>query len=219
MKRAAHVNCFVSFVYSANWVQERRDMWQFLVQTAEFIAEDCWLVLGDFNTVLEPSEICGRSGDVRFDMEEFNQCFNATLLTSLLMQGLQFSWHNCNMGERSLGKRLDRMLGNEVWFTQRPDCTYTCTHQRTSDHCPLVFTMERAASVKSMFRFGNFLMKDLAFLQTMATVWQHQMCDIVKKLKQLKPVFRLLRKRKGNMAQNVQMTAEFLAISQQLLQQ
>ncbi|KAL0320723.1 UNVERIFIED_CONTAM: hypothetical protein Sradi_5333800 [Sesamum radiatum] len=65
---------------------------------------------------------------------------------------------------------------------------------------------------------------DPAFLQTMTTVWQHQiygipMYGIVKKLKQLKPVFRLLRKRKGSMAQNVQTTAEFPTISQQLLQQ
>ncbi|KAL0406857.1 UNVERIFIED_CONTAM: hypothetical protein Slati_3999600 [Sesamum latifolium] len=103
-------------------------------------------------------------------MEEFNQCSHAVRLNRLLMQGLQFSWHNCSMKERSLWERFDHMLGNELQFTQWPDCIYTCTHQRTSDHCPLVLTAEWVASIKGMSQFGLISEKDASFMQQTVSV-------------------------------------------------
>ncbi|KAL0354288.1 UNVERIFIED_CONTAM: hypothetical protein Sangu_1010100 [Sesamum angustifolium] len=44
-------------------------------------------MLGDFNTVVDMSEVCGHSGDIRVAMEEFRSCIVNTSLITLPMQG------------------------------------------------------------------------------------------------------------------------------------
>ncbi|KAK4384105.1 hypothetical protein Sango_3091100 [Sesamum angolense] len=101
-------------------------------------AELPWLVGGDFNAVLDMSEVSGASGDIRVAMHEFNDCIIQTGLISLPMQGERFSWHNCSTDGRSLWKRLDRMFVNDAWLEHWPNLFYTCLTPRTSDHSPLI---------------------------------------------------------------------------------
>ncbi|KAL0333994.1 UNVERIFIED_CONTAM: hypothetical protein Sangu_1555600 [Sesamum angustifolium] len=68
--------------------------------------------MGDFNTVVDTSEVCGVSGDIRAAMDEFKGFLTETGLITLPMQGNTFTWHNCSTDSRSLWKRLDRMLVN-----------------------------------------------------------------------------------------------------------
>ncbi|KAL0451455.1 UNVERIFIED_CONTAM: hypothetical protein Slati_1123600 [Sesamum latifolium] len=69
-----------------------------------------WLVGGDFNAVLDMSEVCGTSGDIRVGMDDFQDCINQTGLIDLPMKCERFTYHNCSTDHRSLWKRLDRIL-------------------------------------------------------------------------------------------------------------
>ncbi|KAL0293948.1 UNVERIFIED_CONTAM: hypothetical protein Sradi_6912400 [Sesamum radiatum] len=69
-----------------------------------------WLVLGDFNAVIDDSEVCGRAADTSASMTEFRNCIRDTELVQLPFTGCPYTWHNCSDGTRSLWKRLDRML-------------------------------------------------------------------------------------------------------------
>ncbi|KAK4384618.1 hypothetical protein Sango_3042700 [Sesamum angolense] len=146
-----------------------------------------WLVGGDFNAVLDMSEVSGASGDIRVAMHEFNDCIIQTGLISPPMQGERFSWHNCSTDGRSLWKRLDRMFVNDAWLERWPNLFYTCLTPRTSDHSPLV------------------LKGDSHDVQH--PVIGTPMYSVTRKLKALKPVFRQLRRKKGDLAMKVKLAA------------
>ncbi|KAL0451189.1 UNVERIFIED_CONTAM: hypothetical protein Slati_1097000 [Sesamum latifolium] len=68
----------------------------------EGVGDDPLLVLGDFNTVRDPSEVNGTSEDISNAMEEFQDCIRSTGLLDLPMQGETYTWHNCSHGAHSL---------------------------------------------------------------------------------------------------------------------
>ncbi|KAL0420939.1 UNVERIFIED_CONTAM: hypothetical protein Slati_3116800 [Sesamum latifolium] len=68
----------------------------------ESVGDDPWLVLGDFNTVRDPSEVNGTSGDISVAMEEFQDSISSTRLLDLPIQGETYTWNNYSHGARSL---------------------------------------------------------------------------------------------------------------------
>ncbi|KAL0294820.1 UNVERIFIED_CONTAM: putative mitochondrial protein [Sesamum angustifolium] len=190
---------------------------------ANSISDEPWIVGGDFNTVLDMSEVCGSSADIHLAMTEFRDCLLDTGLIHLPVQGERFSWHNCSEGDRSLWKRLDRLLVNDAWLSQWPNSHYHCLNARTSDHSPLVIRGDTATHTVSMFRFDNYLTMSSDFTPSVQNIWRHRiegtaMYAVTRKLRALKPVFRSLRRKKGDLSLNVKLAAEFLGKVQQLLE-
>ncbi|KAL0290491.1 UNVERIFIED_CONTAM: hypothetical protein Scaly_2669000 [Sesamum calycinum] len=216
-----HESILLTVVYGANDVSTRRELWQGLTEMA--VSVDLpWLVGGDFNAVLDMSEVSGASGDIRVAMNDFNDCIIQTGLISLPMQGERFSWHNCSTDGRSLWKRLDRMLVNVAWMERWPNLFYTCLTPHTSDHSPLVLKADSRDVQVSMFRFDNYLALSSGFLASVQNIWQHPvigtpMYSATRKLKALKPVFCQQRRKKGDLAMNVKLAAGFLEVAQKLL--
>ncbi|KAL0293132.1 UNVERIFIED_CONTAM: hypothetical protein Sangu_3244200 [Sesamum angustifolium] len=221
--RSAHLSILATVVYGANDTIGRRGLWQKLVILANSISDEPWIVGGDFNTVLDMSEVCGSSADIHLAMTEFRDCLLDTGLIHLPVQGERFSWHNCSEGDRSLWKRLDRLLANDSWLDQWPNSHYQCLSARTSDHSPLVIRGDTATHTVSMFRFDNYLTMSSDFTPSVQNIWRHRiegtsMYAVTRKLRALKPVFRSLRKKKGDLSLNVKLAAEFLGKVQQLLE-
>ncbi|KAK4381002.1 hypothetical protein Sango_3010800 [Sesamum angolense] len=77
-----HEIILITVVYGANDVSTRRDLWQGLIDLAVTVGSEPWMVGGDFNAVLDMSEVSGASGDIRVAMNEFNDCI---LQTGLLL--------------------------------------------------------------------------------------------------------------------------------------
>ncbi|KAL2226331.1 UNVERIFIED_CONTAM: hypothetical protein Sindi_1991800, partial [Sesamum indicum] len=73
-----------------------------LGRLAQGIDESPWLVGGDFNTVLDISEVCGNLGDIGLAMADFLECLHDKGLLNLPMQGETFTWHNCSIDSRGL---------------------------------------------------------------------------------------------------------------------
>ncbi|KAK4383977.1 hypothetical protein Sango_3103000 [Sesamum angolense] len=216
-----HESIFITVVYGANDVSTRRELWQELIELAGTIGNVPWLVGGDFNAVLDMSEVSGASRDIRVAMNEFNDCILQTGLLSLPMQGERFTWHNCSLDGRSLWKRLDRLLVNDVWMERWPNLYYTCLTPRTSDHSPMVLKGDYRNMQVSLFHFDNYLALSPGFLASVQSIWRHPvgtpMYSVTQKLKALKPVFRQQRRSKGDLAMNVKLTAGFLEIAQNIL--
>ncbi|XP_011072308.1 uncharacterized protein LOC105157594 [Sesamum indicum] len=187
--RALHNPVIITIIYGANEVAARRDLWGTLEALALNCVDSPWMVGGDFDAVRDLSEVCGTSGDIRMAMEEFNSCIQNSGLLPLPMQGEWFTWHNYSASPCNLWKRLDRILTNDIWMLRYPTLSYTCLTPRTSDHSPLI--------------------------------WQHEivgipMYAVTRKLKALKPIFRELRREKGNLSHNVQLAKGFLDMVQNL---
>ncbi|KAK4381130.1 hypothetical protein Sango_2997300 [Sesamum angolense] len=140
-------------------------------------------------------------------MNEFNNCILQTGLLPLPMQGERFAWHNCSLDGRSLWKRLDRLLVNDIWMERWPNLYYTCLTPRTSDHSPVVLKGDCRNMQVSLFRFDNYLALSPGFLASVHSIWRHPivgtpMYSVTRKLKALKPVFRQQRRCKGDLAMN-----------------
>ncbi|KAL0392551.1 UNVERIFIED_CONTAM: hypothetical protein Sradi_2477900 [Sesamum radiatum] len=80
----------------------RRTLWNTL-QSVAADADEPWLVLGDFNAVIDDSEVCGHAADTSASMNEFRQCILDSGLIHLPFTGCPFTWHNCSTGSRSFG--------------------------------------------------------------------------------------------------------------------
>ncbi|KAL0427748.1 UNVERIFIED_CONTAM: hypothetical protein Slati_2949600 [Sesamum latifolium] len=61
----------VTVVFGLNDSVPRRELWAQLGLIMEDAGDDPWLVLGDFNTVLDLSGVCGSFGDISMAMGDF----------------------------------------------------------------------------------------------------------------------------------------------------
>ncbi|KAL0439691.1 UNVERIFIED_CONTAM: hypothetical protein Slati_2452100, partial [Sesamum latifolium] len=132
--------CLIAVVYGECSLIQRRELWAGILSLADDVTEEPWILLGDFNAVLDSSEVCGRAADTSASMEEFRETIIAADLVHLPFTGCPFTWHNCSEGSRSLWKRLDRMLVNEMWLVKWPQASYLAALPSTSDHSPLLGT-------------------------------------------------------------------------------
>ncbi|KAL0431459.1 UNVERIFIED_CONTAM: hypothetical protein Sradi_0771900 [Sesamum radiatum] len=173
--RSTHTTCFITVVYGNNNLVARRQLWQGLTTIANGVQE---VVMGDFNSILDQSEICGQSSDQAQTMAEFGQCLLET------------------------------------------DSFYYCGLPRTSDHSTLVLDNGIADRAKgSIFRFDNFLTKAPGFLQVVQSSWHYPVYgtaqySLAQKLKRMKPIFRKLRRDKGDLHANVKMAEYYMLQAQ-----
>ncbi|KAL0293926.1 UNVERIFIED_CONTAM: hypothetical protein Sangu_3228200 [Sesamum angustifolium] len=147
-----------------------------------------WLVLGDFNAVMDDSEVFGRAADTSASMTEFRTCIRDSGLVQLPFTGCPFTWHNCSDGPRSLWKRLDRILANTNWMDAWPSSSYISALPSTRIILLLSLPVNRGTA----------------------------MYETVCKLKLLKPVFRQQKRLKGNLTDNVRQAKNFLDKAQAL---
>ncbi|KAL0439838.1 UNVERIFIED_CONTAM: hypothetical protein Slati_2466800 [Sesamum latifolium] len=208
----------------AQFVVGRRVLWDDLDRISHTVRDVPWLVGGDFNTVVDDSEVCGQSGDIRGATKEFQSCLRNTGLITLPMQGEWFTWHNCSRGARSLWKQLDQILVNDWWLERWPNTFYVSLNARTSDHSPLVLRGDTPGQSISMFRFDNYLTLSAEFIPSVQRIWQHHivgtaMFAVTRKLRALKPVFKAQRQKRGDLSNNVKLAAGFLEAAQLLLAQ
>ncbi|KAL0302125.1 UNVERIFIED_CONTAM: hypothetical protein Scaly_3043700 [Sesamum calycinum] len=196
MNKRTHTKCLISVLYGDCDLIPRRNLWATLHNLADNISEEPWLVLGDFNAVIDDSEVNGRAADTTASMTEFRNCIMTTGLIHLPFTGCPYSWHNCSEGSRSLWKRLDRMLVNEAWLDKWPDSAYLVALPSTSDHSPLIIQGGNR-------EFGN-------------KIPGTAMYEVVHKLKALKTTFRQQRKAIGNLSENVKLAKDFLDKAQEL---
>ncbi|KAL0305371.1 UNVERIFIED_CONTAM: hypothetical protein Scaly_2987700 [Sesamum calycinum] len=202
-----HTRCLISVLYGDYDLIPRRDLWSTLRTLSIGIGDEPWLVLGDFNAVIDDSEVRGRAADTSASMAEFRSCILDTGLVHLPFTGNSFTWHNCSEGTRSLWKRLDRMLVNEVWLDSWPGASYISALPSTSDHSPLILNGTTRDADHVIFRFDNYLVQQSGFLGSVDRIWKHRitgtaMYEIVCKLKALKVEFRRQRKLKGDLTAN-----------------
>ncbi|KAL0292016.1 UNVERIFIED_CONTAM: hypothetical protein Sangu_3258200 [Sesamum angustifolium] len=206
--KRTHTRCLISVLYGDYELIPRRELWGGLRTLAVGISDEPWLVLGDFNAVLDDSEVRGRAADTSVSMAEFRTCMLDTGLVQLPFTGCPYTWHNCSEGTRSLWKRLDRMLVNEAWLEKWPGSSYISALPSTSDHSPLIISGTNGEAERTIFRFDNYLAQLPGFLGSVENIWKHhitgtEMYEVVCKLKALKAVFRQQRKQKGNLTETV----------------
>ncbi|KAL0282278.1 UNVERIFIED_CONTAM: hypothetical protein Sradi_7266200, partial [Sesamum radiatum] len=120
VNKRMHTRCLITVLYGDYDIIPRRELWSALRNLSTGIQDEPWLILGDFNAVMDDSEVCGQAADTSASTVEFRSCVRDTGLVPLPFTGCPYTWHNCSEGPRSLWKRLDRMLANGAWLDVWP---------------------------------------------------------------------------------------------------
>ncbi|KAL0289800.1 UNVERIFIED_CONTAM: hypothetical protein Sradi_7064800 [Sesamum radiatum] len=169
-----HTTCLISVIYGACDMVLRRELWAGLQRLEEEVQDVPWLLLGDFNAVIDSSEVCGNAAGNRASMTEFREFITGAGLVHLPFTGCPFTWHNCSEGNRSLWKRLDQVMVNEAWLECWPQSSYLSALPKTSDHSPLVLLGTERSTEHTPFRFDNFLAHQAGFLDSVASIWRYK---------------------------------------------
>ncbi|KAL0416279.1 UNVERIFIED_CONTAM: hypothetical protein Slati_3459800 [Sesamum latifolium] len=170
----SHTYSLVTIVYGVNDIYPRRVLWNQLVDLLDGVGDDPWIVLGDFNTVLDASEICDLASDSHTAMDDFAAFLNDTGLVVLPSGGYLYLAQLLRR-PRSLWKKLDRMLVNDRWLLQWPNTTCFNATPRTSDHSPLVLHGAASQNFGRCFRFDNYLAKSPGFIDLVRSILEHPM--------------------------------------------
>lgn len=68
---------FCTIIYAANGGYERQELWKDLSMQKRVVGDIPWIMMGDFNVTLDPSEHSKGSSSMNKDMCEFKDCINA----------------------------------------------------------------------------------------------------------------------------------------------
>lgn len=140
---------FISFVYGSLNRLKRKLLWEGLQSIAPNHSIP-WLILGDFNTILSPSE--KRSP---FNIGE--RCnFFGNFVDSCALQDLGFSGPSFTWQRGGTFLRLDRALANDDWMSTFPQCLVQHLTHIKSDHLPLLLSTSP--------KFGVFKRRSFKFL-------------------------------------------------------
>ncbi|XP_010474601.1 PREDICTED: uncharacterized protein LOC104754160 [Camelina sativa] len=96
-----------------------------------------WMLTGDFNELVDPSE---KIGGLRRELAtclEFQQMLRACGLWEIKHRGYQFSWFG-NRNDELVQCRLDRTVANQEWSKLFPQGQATYLKKVSSDHSPLI---------------------------------------------------------------------------------
>ncbi|XP_060965598.1 uncharacterized protein LOC133034519 [Cannabis sativa] len=156
VKLASHTEAFyVTFVYGLNGLEERKEMWKGLTNS-RFLAKP-WIVLGDFNSVINLGDRIGGKSVSRAETEDFNQWLSLGLVDTLKRQGSYFTWSNNQGSQGRIYSRIDHAFKNEEWIDLLPNSVATFSWEEISDHCAIVVSSAVMVEIGVRpFRFYNY---------------------------------------------------------------
>nr|GEW47497.1 hypothetical protein [Tanacetum cinerariifolium] len=187
----------------------RKSLWKELSLHSLMVKDAPWVLLGDFNVILEPSERSFGYYGISAGMEEFRSCIAKIEVSDQVMSGLQFTWNKSPNSPNGLLKKLDRLMCNMGFLDKFPNVNAVFFPFECSDHSPFVLNMPSIAGPKPKpFKFANFLASKAEFPPIVKSVWEKDvpgfaMFSLVSKLKLLKKPLRKLKTIQGDLAEKV----------------
>ncbi|XP_076932405.1 uncharacterized protein LOC143597921 [Bidens hawaiensis] len=164
-----------------------------------------WIVMGDFNTIMSLDESTSSSSSRDISMVEFKDCIQELEILDLKFTGLQYTWNQKPKGDSGLMKKLDRIMGNQVFNDIFPGSYVEFLPYRISDHTPAILSIPLSRKFcPKPFKFSNVLTSHADFKQVVKDGWNievegYYMFSLTKKLKNLKKPLRKLLYDKGNL--------------------
>ncbi|GAV58353.1 Exo_endo_phos domain-containing protein [Cephalotus follicularis] len=112
---------YVSIVYGSCDFREMRNLWENLIHHSSCFSGRPWVILGDFNVSRYPREHSGDRPLLSKAMVEFDQCIRKCEVEDLRQTGHLFSWSNKRTWDGAVAKKIDRAIGNWLWFKECSD--------------------------------------------------------------------------------------------------
>lgn len=149
---------YVTFIYAHNCFDKRKLLWDDLFRLYSSIQLP-WIVLGDFNVVIDAFEKISEVGSQVVISVELHQLFFQTDLHDLRYVGNTFTWDN---GHTFC--KLDMALCNSFWEAQYSGTIVDFATKSISDHSPTPLQVFKPVKhLAHPFRFKNLWVVDLGF--------------------------------------------------------
>ncbi|KAJ0041154.1 hypothetical protein Pint_27652 [Pistacia integerrima] len=200
---------FRSVIYAANYHINKRELWRNLENFKEKVLNDPWLLMGDFNVTLNISESLGGVSYITTGMKEFKECVDNLEVEDINRAGILYTWNGKPHRDNGVMKKLDRVMGNSLFMTTFLRANTFFFPQGKSDHSLAMIVFPQFMSSKPRrFKFFNYLVYKEDFRSLVQQVWDTHipgfpLFSVVQKPKALKPYFRALNRKQGNLTQTV----------------
>lgn len=131
-----------------------------------------WLIVGDFNSILNPGEKRGGGDFGSTSHNEFVSFVNHNGLVDLGFNGNAFTWDNRRHGRANIKERLDRGLTNQDWVHIFPNAFIKHLPAAASNHNPILLsTGSNYFHSPKPFQFEAFWVRDLSSHIVVAIAW------------------------------------------------
>ncbi|KAL8550515.1 hypothetical protein ACS0TY_009078 [Phlomoides rotata] len=103
--------CTLINVHAPNNIRQRWELWDTLSALADQCKNEYFGIIGNFNSIKEPSERVGKgaTGDKK-DISKFGEFIEESQLSEMTLVGKRFTWYR---PDGSCKSKLDRFLINE----------------------------------------------------------------------------------------------------------
>ncbi|XP_070002176.1 uncharacterized protein [Nicotiana sylvestris] len=158
---------YFTVVYGLHTVQDGKELWRNL-RDIERIQQEPWLVMGDFNVILEVEDRVHGNVVQDHEIRDFREFVEDAGMTKLKAIGRSFTWTNSNVFSK-----IDRALVNGEWMNKMPHIQVHVLDSYFSDHSHLCVELERQQKATTRpFRFMNCLADDPNFGKIVTDNWQ-----------------------------------------------
>ncbi|XP_074298077.1 uncharacterized protein LOC141628890 [Silene latifolia] len=177
-------------IYAFNDIVERKSLWSILCTLSDSINIP-WILCGDFNCVLSPTERLGGMTTME-EMEDFQSCVDYCHLMDSPATGSFHTWNNKQELSTRVYSRLDRVLVNQKWLVDRVDSYAHFHDEGYFDHSPCIIQDSQHAFVaRKSFKYFSMWSQVDEFLPCVQHHWSThlqgtKMYVLVKKLKSVK---------------------------------
>ena len=182
---------YFSAVYGSNDGVERRRLWSHLYSLNTIMSAEPWLIAGDFNVILHPSESSNDHQGFTSDMRDFMESKVKISVFDHAFSGPLFTWSNHQL-DGFLARKLDRVLINGNWLPCFAQSQVEFLPPEISDHCPALIQLQQDNySPPKPFKFFNYWTKHGKFLEVVEQSWNEAvlgdpMSRLHQKMKRLK---------------------------------
>ncbi|KAK2640629.1 hypothetical protein Ddye_028424 [Dipteronia dyeriana] len=161
----------ITFVYASPSIAIRRVLWEYLT-TIQNCFKGPWVVMGDFNEIINSSE--KRGGRKCFSKTGFEGCINSNLLIDIGFVAKKFTWMTRRGFGEDIWERLDRDLCFMEWRAMFDEGYIRHLPRISSDHCPIVLCLRISHIPRSSlkpFKFEAMWIKHKGFGNLVKTGW------------------------------------------------
>ena len=151
-------------------IHNKRVLWDSIKQLKNLSPDGLWCLLGDFNSVRNPSERVGmsqRGVDDRL-VSEFNDWIADLEVEETPCVGRKYTWFRPNGAAKS---KLDRIFVSTDWFTKWPGVTQFILDRNFSDHCPVLLNSKNVDWGPKPFKILDCWLKDKSLGNIVNECW------------------------------------------------
>ncbi|KAJ9536534.1 hypothetical protein OSB04_un000286 [Centaurea solstitialis] len=207
--RGSQESFFITFVYGANNLHERKSLWSNLRKAKVLMGDRPWVILGDFNSMLFPHDGFGGCSRRNASMEDFFACVEDIEVVDIVYTGVNYTWTQKPRGGEGLHRKLDRILANTDFLSKFDGSSASFQPRGLSDHAVGILEVKCVKCKRNVgFKFDNFVADNVDFLEVVASEWRQPvfgsfMHKLLTHLKRLKKPLRCLRGRCGDVSKRV----------------